>query len=168
MSDPHEQDTWDQDEVEIVDLGAPDRGLSRYFFNLGENLQATAPLRAKLVSMVVALCLLIAVLQPASSGMNTRTPGAPHTMPTYSLPSTIYIIDCVTISNTSSSPAQANTWQQLVSRPSAQGCSSSSRPGSQCYPLPQLLLTPSSQGVVIGCSVGTPLPVSAGKNGKNR
>jgi hypothetical protein len=166
MSDLHEQDTWDQDEVEIVDLGAPDRGLSRYLFTLGEKWHAAAPLRARLITLAVALGLLIAVLQPGSSDVNTRTPGAPHTMPTHSLPSTIYIIDCVTTSSIASAPGQAITWQQLASTPSAQECGSSSHPGSQC-PLPQQLLsTPSSRGVNIVCSIDTPLPVPSGTNGK--
>lgn len=172
MSDQHEQDTWDQDGVEIVDLGAPDRGLSRYIFTLGVQWRAAAHLRARLITLVVALCLLIAVLQSGSSGVNTRTPGtpgAPHTAPIYSYPSTIYIIVCDTKINISSSPGQAITWQQLESTPSAQGCSFSSPPGSPC-PMPQQLLsTPSTgQGAVIVCSAGTPLPVPAGKNGKNR
>jgi len=169
MHDQHEQDTWDQDEVEIVDLGAPDRGLSRYFFALGKQWQAAASLRAKLVALLIALCLLIAVLQPGSSGVNSRIPGTPHPVPTYTLPSTIYIIDCVTTSNIISSSGQTTTWQQLVSTPSAQGCSFSSLPDSQC-PIPQQLLStpPTGQGLVILCSNGTPSSVSPGKNGKNR
>ena len=168
MSDQHEQDTWDQDEVEIVDLGAPERGLSRYFFTLGENWRAAASFRARLVAMVVALGLLIAVLQPASSGVNISTPDAPHTAPTYSLPSTIYIIDCVTTSNISISPGQPITWQQLVSNP-AQGCNSSSRPGSQCPISQQLPSTPpTNQEWTSVCSVGTPLPAPSGNPGKSR
>ena len=34
MRDQHEQDNRDLDEVEIEDLGAPDSGISRYFFTL--------------------------------------------------------------------------------------------------------------------------------------
>lgn len=169
MSDQHEQDTGDQDEVEFVDLGAPDRGLSRYLFTLGEKWQAVAPLSARLVALVIALCLLIATLQPGSSGPNAGTPAAPHIVPSYSHSSTIYIIDCVMIISTSSSPGQAITSQQWASTPSAQECSFSVQPGSQC-PTPQQLLPTLSpnQNVSILCSVGTPLPVSAGKNGKNR
>ena len=169
MHDQQERDTMDQDKVEIIDLGAPDRGLSRYFFTLGEKWRTIASLSARLVMSVVTLCLLIAVLLPGSSGMNTRTPGAPHAVPTYPLPSTIYLIDCGTTINISSTPGQVFIWEQVISTPAAQECDNSSRPGSQC-PMPQQLLpTPStSQEVDISCSVGTPLPVSAGKNGKNR
>ena len=171
MSDQHKLDPWDQDEVEIVDLGAPDRGLSRYLFALGEKWHTAGPLLARLVTLMVTFGLLIVVLQLASSGVITRTPDAPHIVPRYSLPSTIYIMFCVTTIDTSSSPGQgAITWDQFSPTPSTQKCSSFSRPGSQC-PIPQQLLStppPTGQGWINTCSVGTPLPVSAGGNGKNR
>ena len=168
MSDQHKQDTLDQDEVEIVDLGAPDTGLSKYFFILGKKWQAAAPFRARLITPVVALCLLIAVLQPGSSAMNNRTSGAPHTMPIYSYPSTIYIIVCDTKINISNSPGQAITWQQLESTPSVQGCSFPGPPDSPCPTSQQLRSTPpTSQRAVLVCSSRTPLPVPRGKNGKN-
>src|SRR5690242_21698522 len=99
MSDQHEQDTWDQDEVEIADLGAPDRGLSRYLFALGEHWRAAAPFRARLITLLVALCLLIAILQAGSSSANNQSSGAPRAAPENPLPSTIYLIDSGTTVN---------------------------------------------------------------------
>ena len=169
MRDQHEQDAWDQDEVEIEDLGAPDRGLSRYFFTLGEKWHTAGPLRARFVTLLVALCLLIAVLQSGSSGVNNQASGAPRVIPRPPLHSTIDIIECAITIDISSSSGQPFTWQKLVSTPSAQECSFSISPGSQC-PMPQQLLpTPTTgQGWIIACSNGTPSPVSAGKNGKDR
>src|SRR5450759_3489361 len=119
MSDFHEQDTGDQDEVEIVDLGAPDQGLSRYVFTLGEKWHAAASLRVKLVVLVVALSLLTAVLQPGSSFVNNQIPGAHLPTPMYALPYKIDTIDCATaiISTTS----QEITWHQFSSTSSSQG-----------------------------------------------
>jgi hypothetical protein len=137
MSDFHEQDTGDQDEVEIVDLGAPDKGLSRYFFTLGEKWHAAASLRVKLVVLVVALSLLIAVLQPGSSFVNNQTPDARLLIPTYALP---YKIDCTTAISITTS--QEITWHLFSS-------------------------TSSNQGVVIVCSSGKPLLLPSSNDGKN-
>lgn len=171
MSDQYEQDTWDQDEVEIVDLGAPDRGFSKYVFALGANWHAAAPFRTRLVTLLAALCLLVAVLQPGASVVSSQPSGASHIAPRPSLHSTIYIIDCATTIMFTNSPDQATTWQQAVSTPSAQWCSFSSLPDGQCpsHILQQLPYDPSTgQGQAFVCSVGTPLPVSGGKNGRNR
>ena len=166
MSDQHEQGPWGQDEVEIIDLDVPDKGLSRYVFTLGERWHAAASLRARLVALVIAFGLLIAVLQPGSSGVNTRTPGSLRTVPRSSFHFTIYILDCVAPISISGPPGQAITWHRFVSTPTAQEWSFSIRPGSQCLLPQQLIPTPSSQEVVIGCSVRTPLPVRSGKDGK--
>jgi hypothetical protein len=169
MSDRHEQDTWDQDEVEIVDLGAPDRGLSRHVFTLGAKWRAVAPFRSSLVAPLVALALLIAILQPGSSGVNTRTSGAPHSVPGDTLPSTIYLIDCGITINVNDLPPHVYTWEQVMSTPSTEECSFFSHPGSKC-PTPQQLSStpPANQRVGIVCSTGTPLPVPSGTAGKNR
>ncbi len=169
MSNQQEQDTWEQEDVEIVDLGAPDRGLSRYIFTLGEKWQVVAPLRIRLFALLIAFCLLLAVLQPGSSGINTSTPTSPHAVPGYSLPSTIYLVDCGITINTNSLPANNFVWEQVMSTPSTQECSFFSQPANQCPLLQQLLSTPSTSQIVnILCSVGVPSPVPAGKNGKNR
>lgn len=122
MHDQHERDTCRQGEVEIEDLGAPDRGLIRYLFNLGEKWYGVAPLRARLVTSLLALALLIAVLLPGASAANTPTSGAPHAAPGDSSPSTIYLIDCGTTVNVNSLPSQVYVWEQVVSTPAAQEC----------------------------------------------
>lgn len=168
MSDEHEQDTWEQDEVEIVDLGAPDRGLSRYIFRLGEKWQAVAPFRGRFVALVIALCLLMTALQSGSTGANNQVPGAPHAVPTRTHSSTIYIIDCISTISVSSYPDQASNLQQWTSTPTTQKCSFSVQPDSLCTMQQQLTPPPSSQGAAWVCNVGTPSPVPAGKNGKSR
>ncbi len=171
MRDQHKPDTWNQDDVEIEDLGAPDRGFSRYLFALGEQWHTAGPLRARFFTLLIALCLLLAVLQSGASRVNIQTPGAPQIAPRPSLHSTIYIFECATTIMFTNSHDQATTWQQVVSTPSAQWCSFSSLPDGQCPSriLQQLPYDPSTgQGQAFVCSVGTPLPASAGKNGKNR
>ena len=168
MRDQHDQDSPDQDEVEIEDLGTPDNGLSRYIFTLGKKWQAAALLRGRLVATLVALALLIAVLQPGSSGTNTRTPGTPHAVPGSSSSSTIYLIDCGITVNVNSLPSNVVVWEQVMSTPAAQECSFFSRPGSQCPPLrssQQQATTPPGQKGTIDCSVGT--PSRSGNPGKN-
>jgi hypothetical protein len=137
MNDFHEQDAWDQNEVEIVDLGAPDKGFSRYFFTLGEKWHAAAYLRVKLVVLVFVLSLFVAVLQSSSSFVNNQTPSAHLPVSTYSLPHKIECAVAIIITN-----GQEITWQQFLS-------------------------TSSSQGVVYVCSSGTPLPIPSGNDGKN-
>lgn len=70
MSDFREQDALDENEVEIVDLGAPDKGISRYLFVLREKWFATTSPRIKLVMTVFVLGLLVAILQTGSSSLN--------------------------------------------------------------------------------------------------
>jgi hypothetical protein len=170
MRDQHEEDPRDQDEIEIEDLGAPTRGINRYVFNLGEKWRTVAPLRARIVTSLLALALLIAVLLPGASGANTRTSGAPHAAPANSSPSTIYLIDCGMTVNVNSLPSQVYVWEQVVSTPAAQECNFFRHPASKC-PTPQQLLStppPIGQGVVWTCNAGTPFPGPAGKNGRNR
>lgn len=169
MSDQHNQNTWDQDEVKIEDLGTPDRGIGRYLFSLGEKWQTAGPLRAKLFTLLIALCLLLAVLQSGASGVHTQTSGAPHTAPGNSSPSTIYLIDCGTTINVNDLPGQTYVWEQVVSTPPAQECDFLSHPGNTCLTPQQLMSTPSiNKPVEWSCSEGRPSPGAAGKNGKNR
>ena len=163
MSDIHEQDTWDQDEVEIVDLGTPEGGLSRYFFTLGEKWHAAASLRVKLVALVVALSLLIAVLQTGSSFVNNQTPNAPLTVPAYSTPDPIYNIHCVTANDIT--PGKAIILHQFLSTASAQGCFSSGS-GSKCSSW-QFQSTSSTQGLIYVCGAGTPLPIPLDNKGQH-
>jgi hypothetical protein len=164
MSDFHEQDSWEQDEVEIVDLGTPERGLSRYFFTLGEKWHAAASLHVKLVALVVALSLLIAVLQTGSSFVNNQAPNAPLTVPAYSTPDIINNIHCVTSNDIT--PGQAITLHQFLSTSSTQACIFLSSPGSPCSSW-QFRSTSSAQGVVIDCSAGTPLPIPSDNKGQH-
>src|ERR1700694_3161379 len=110
MNNWHEQDTWDQNEVEIVDLGAPDKGFSRYFFTLGEKWRAAAYLRVKLVVLVFVLSLFVAVLQSSSSFVNNQTPSAHFPVHTYSHPHTIECASMIIITN-----GQEITWQRSLS-----------------------------------------------------
>lgn len=164
MSDFHEQDIWDQDEVEIVDLGIPERGFSRYFFTLGEKWHATASLHVKLAAPLVALCLLIAVLQAGSSFVNNQTPTAPLTVPIYSTPDSIYNIHCVTASDIT--PGQAIILHQFLSTSSTQMCIFSSGSGSHCSSW-QFQSASSTQGVIYVCGAGTPLPIPSDNKGQH-
>ena len=110
MNGFHEQDTWDQDEVEIVDLGAPDKGFSRYLFTLGEKWHVAAYLRVKLVALVFVLSLFVAVLQSGSSFVNNQAPSAHPPVPTNSLPHKIECAATIIINSD-----QKITWQLSTS-----------------------------------------------------
>lgn len=142
MSDLHERETWDQNEVEIVNLGAPDKGFSRYFFTLGEKWCAAAYLRVKLVVLAFMLSLFVTVLQSSSSFVNNQAPGAHLPAPTYSLPHTIECAAMIIIISGENTPGQEITWHTSLST--------------------------SSGPAVYVCSSGTPLPIPSGNNGKNR
>ncbi len=83
MRDQHEPDTWNQDDVEIEDLGAPDRGFSRYLFALGEQWHTAGPLRARFFTLLIALCLLLAVLQSGEHSNSRRSTDRSPAFPSF-------------------------------------------------------------------------------------
>src|SRR5207245_4257575 len=75
MNNFDEQDFWDDEVVEITDLGAPDRGFRRHLFLCGEKWLVATYFRVKFALFTCLISLLFAALQPSSSFVNDQTAG---------------------------------------------------------------------------------------------
>jgi hypothetical protein len=90
IDDFKEADSWDENEVRIEDLGAPDQGFSSFLFSLGKKLQGAVRVRTTLVTLVLTVCLP-ALLLPGSTLMRSVT-HIPHSVSSTSQRGCIYIL----------------------------------------------------------------------------
>jgi hypothetical protein len=140
MNDSDEQDSWDGDRVEIVDLDVPGNTLNHFSFFPMEKLFTIALPPIKFVVFVLAISLLIAFLQPGSSFLNNQTTSTYRHVPT-SFPFHQTNACAVTISIT---PGQTVVW-----------------------PLPSTPSPSSSSVGIFMCNNGNVLPLPTGNNGTN-
>lgn len=68
-------DCWDENEVHIEDLGAPEKGLGFLFFSLEKKVRAAARFRTHPVALVFLVCLFALIL-----------PGSAHLSPAVHAP----------------------------------------------------------------------------------
>jgi len=76
VDDSQEPEYWDDNEIEIEDLGAPDKGLDLFIFSLGKKMRATPRFRAMPVALALTMSLLAILVMPGSSLMRPAVPAA--------------------------------------------------------------------------------------------
>ena len=74
MDDFKEQDSWDEEEVRIENLGAPNKGLASFLFSCGEKLYAALRLRSMPAALLLIACLILFLILPGSSFLRTVAP----------------------------------------------------------------------------------------------
>ncbi len=85
---------WDDNEVQIEDLGAPAKGFARLIFSFGANIHAR--LRVMRVALILAVSLLAILSLPGSSLLRLATSG-PRSSSTRSLG------ECYVVANSTAS-----------------------------------------------------------------
>jgi hypothetical protein len=113
MDDFEEEEAWDEEEVQIEDLGAPRRGLNAFLFSCGEKWSAAARSRRTPVALACVLSLLLLLLLPGSTLLRPAT-SVSHSIPSTSR-QTIICIDIII------SPTAVTTWLRQVAPTSSGG-----------------------------------------------
>jgi hypothetical protein len=77
-----EQIPWDENEVQIEDLGAPDKGIGVFLFSCGRKLHTVSVrFRLMLAVLIITACLLALLLLPGSMLLSPVAPAHPPSTP---------------------------------------------------------------------------------------
>lgn len=106
MDDFKEQEAWDEEEVQIEDLGAPRKGLAGLLFSCGEKWYAATRLRSMPVTLIRIIFLLLLLLVPGSAFLRTFAP--------VSRPASLSSQQHITCIDITISPTAVTTWLRQV------------------------------------------------------
>lgn len=102
MDDFKEQDSWNEEEVQIEDLDAPRKGLTGLLFSCGEKWYAATRLRSMPAALLLTVCLILFLILPGSAFLRTVAPISRSLAP-----SSQQHITCIDITI---SPTAVTTW----------------------------------------------------------
>lgn len=127
MDDFKKQESWDEEEVQIEDLGAPRKGLAGLLFSFGEKWYAATRLRSMPVTLIRIAFLLLLLLLPGSAFLRTVTP--------ISRPASLSSQQHITCIDIAISPTAVTTWLRQVAPTSHGGvifreCGPAQSPGN--------------------------------------
>ena len=110
MDDFKEQESWDEEAVQIEDLGAPRKGFTAFLYFCGEKWHAAVRFRPMPVILARMLCLLLLLLLPGSTLLRPVTPVSRSTSQ-----------QSITCINIIISPTVVTTWLRQVAPMEAGG-----------------------------------------------
>lgn len=128
MANFKEQEPWNENAVQIEDLGAPEKGFDFLLFSLGKKWHAAVRLRTTPAALIYTMCLVALLFLPGSTllspGPVARTPRSAA-----STPQQIYV-ECVALNIN----ATTIVWQRSSSVPTPSGASVHTMPMCNIVP----------------------------------